>query len=79
MRCKPTIIGIGEARDAETIGTLVEAALTGHGAYATMHTDSVAETISRAIQVFRQRSIPQWRQSCWGPSDSSSCRSWYRL
>jgi defect-in-organelle-trafficking protein DotB len=52
MRCKPTIIGIGEARDAETIGTLVEAALTGHGAYATMHTDSVAETISRAIQVF---------------------------
>jgi len=30
----------------------VEAALTGHGAYATMHTDSVAETISRAIQVF---------------------------
>ena len=52
MRCKPTLIGIGEARDAETIGILVEAALTGHGAYATMHTDSVPETISRAIQVF---------------------------
>lgn len=52
MRCKPTLIGIGEARDAETISALVEAALTGHGAYATMHTDSVAETISRAIQVF---------------------------
>ncbi|RDU98753.1 type IV pilus twitching motility protein PilT [Trinickia dinghuensis] len=52
MRCKPTLIGIGEARDAETIGALVEAALTGHGAYGTMHTESVSETISRAIQVF---------------------------
>lgn len=52
MRCKPMLIGIGEARDAETIGALVEAALTGHGAYGTMHTESVPETISRAIQVF---------------------------
>lgn len=52
MRCKPTLIGIGEARDQETIGTLIEAALTGHGAYATMHTESVPETISRAIQTF---------------------------
>lgn len=52
MRCKPTLIGIGEARDAETIGAMVEAALTGHGAYGTMHTESVSETISRAIQVF---------------------------
>lgn len=52
MRCKPTLIGIGEARDAETIGAMVEAALTGHGAYGTMHTESVPETISRAIQVF---------------------------
>jgi len=52
MRCKPTLIGIGEARDQETINTLVEAALTGHGAYATMHTETVSETISRAIQAF---------------------------
>jgi len=52
MRCKPMLIGIGEARDAETIGSLIEAALTGHGAYGTMHTESVSETISRAIQVF---------------------------
>ncbi|PCE30068.1 hypothetical protein BZL54_23165 [Burkholderia ubonensis subsp. mesacidophila] len=52
MRCKPMLIGIGEARDAETIGSLVEASLTGHGAYGTMHTESVPETISRAIQVF---------------------------
>src|SRR5260364_182577 len=51
-RCKPTLIGIGEARDAETIRALVEAALTGHGAYGTMHTESVAQTINRAIQVF---------------------------
>ena len=52
MRCKPTLIGIGEARDAETIGAMVEAALTGHGAYGTMHTESVSETITRAYQSF---------------------------
>ena len=52
MRRRPTLIGIGEARDAETIGALVEAALTGHGGYGTMHTDTVPETISRAIQAF---------------------------
>lgn len=52
MRCKPTLIGIGEARDAQTISAMVEAALTGHGTYGTLHTDSVPETINRAVQAF---------------------------
>ncbi len=52
LRCKPTLIGIGEARDVETINAMIEAALTGHGTYGTLHTQSVSETISRAIQTF---------------------------
>lgn len=52
MRRKPSIIGIGEARDRETIEAMTEAGLTGHLCFATMHTESVAETINRAIQTY---------------------------
>ncbi|ENV52437.1 IncI1 plasmid conjugative transfer protein TraJ [Acinetobacter junii CIP 107470 = MTCC 11364] len=52
MRRAPSIIGIGEARDLETIDAMIEAGLTGHLCYATVHTESVAETINRVIQVY---------------------------
>ena len=52
VRRAPSIIGIGEARDLETIDAMVEASLTGHLCYATLHTESVAETINRVIQVY---------------------------
>lgn len=52
VRRTPSIIGIGEARDLETVDAMVSAALTGHLTYATVHTESVAETINRIIQVY---------------------------
>ncbi|KNH09806.1 IncI1 plasmid conjugative transfer protein TraJ [Candidatus Burkholderia brachyanthoides] len=52
MRRKPGIVGIGEMRDLQTIDAAIEAGLTGHLTYGTMHTESVAETINRAIQVY---------------------------
>lgn len=52
MRRKPSIIGIGEARDLETVDAMIEAGLTGHLCYATVHTESVPETINRIIQVY---------------------------
>jgi len=52
MRRKPSIIGIGEIRDLESVDAFIEAALTGHLTYATVHTESVAETINRIIQVY---------------------------
>lgn len=52
LRRKPTIIMIGEARDKATIQASVEAALTGHVLYSTMHTIGVAETLRRAIMPF---------------------------
>jgi defect in organelle trafficking protein DotB len=52
LRRKPTIILIGEARDKATIQSCVEAALTGHVLYSTMHTIGVAETLRRAVMPF---------------------------
>lgn len=52
MRRKPSIIGIGEARDLETMDAMIEAGLSGHLCYATVHTESVPETINRVIQVY---------------------------
>lgn len=52
MRRKPSIVGIGEIRDLETLDAAVEVGLTGHLCFATMHTDSGAETINRAIQIY---------------------------
>ncbi len=52
LRRKPTIILIGEARDKATIQASVEAALTGHLLYSTMHTIGVAETLRRAVMPF---------------------------
>ena len=52
LRRKPTIIVIGEARDRETIEASVEAALTGHLLFSTMHTKGVGATLRRAVLPF---------------------------
>lgn len=52
LRRKPTIIMIGESRDKATIQASVEAALTGHVLYSTMHTIGVPETLRRAVMPF---------------------------
>lgn len=52
LRRKPTIILIGEARDRATIQASVEAALTGHLLFTTMHTIGVGETLRRAVTPF---------------------------
>lgn len=52
LRRKPHLILVGEARDTETIGSVIEAALTGHPVYTTLHTNGVAETIRRLVGSF---------------------------
>ena len=47
LRRKPRLILVGEARDTETISAVLEAALTGHPVYTTLHSNGVAETIRR--------------------------------
>ncbi len=52
LRRKPRAILVGEARDTETIEAVIEAALTGHPCYTTLHTNGVAETIRRLVGSF---------------------------
>ncbi|HGW4499643.1 TPA: plasmid transfer ATPase TraJ [Pseudomonas aeruginosa] len=52
MRRKPSIIGIGEARDLPTVDAVIDIALSGHLCFATLHTESCAETINRMIQQY---------------------------
>lgn len=52
LRRKPRLILVGEARDTETIGAVMEAAMTGHPVYTTLHSNSVAETIRRLVITF---------------------------
>jgi twitching motility protein PilT len=46
------VILVGEMRDAETIGTAITAAETGHLVFATLHTNSAPQTIDRIIDSF---------------------------
>lgn len=52
LRRKPRLILVGEARDPETISAVMEAAMTGHPVYTTLHSNSVAETIRRLVISF---------------------------
>ncbi len=52
LRRKPRLILVGEARDAETISAVLEAALTGHPVYTTLHSNGVAETMRRLVTSF---------------------------
>jgi defect-in-organelle-trafficking protein DotB len=55
LRRKPGLILVGECRDAETINAALEAALTGHPVYTTLHTSGVAETMRRLVTSFTGR------------------------
>jgi len=52
LRRKPRLILVGEARDAETMSAVLEAALTGHPVYTTLHSNGVAETVRRLVGSF---------------------------
>ncbi|BAU23235.1 twitching motility protein [Caldimicrobium thiodismutans] len=52
LREDPDIILVGEMRDRETIALAIEATLTGHVVFSTLHTISAAQTINRIIDVF---------------------------
>ncbi len=51
LRADPDVILIGEMRDQETCHIGVEASLTGHLVFSTLHTNSAPETITRLIDL----------------------------
>src|SRR5690349_21448402 len=52
LREDPDVILVGEMRDLETMRTALTAAETGHLVFATLHTQSTAQTIDRIIDIF---------------------------
>ena len=61
LRQDPDIVLVGEMRDLETIQAALTIAETGHLAFATLHTNSAAETINRIIDVFPSHQQSQVR------------------
>lgn len=51
LRQDPNIIMVGEIRDSETAGLAVQAALTGHLVFATLHTNNAATTLPRLLDM----------------------------
>ncbi len=61
LRQDPDVILIGELRDLETISVALTAAETGHLVFATLHTQSAAQTVDRVIDVFEPHQQGQVR------------------
>jgi type II secretory ATPase GspE/PulE/Tfp pilus assembly ATPase PilB-like protein len=51
LRADPDVIMIGEMRDEETASIGIEASLTGHLVFSTLHTNSAPETITRLLDM----------------------------
>jgi type II secretory ATPase GspE/PulE/Tfp pilus assembly ATPase PilB-like protein len=51
LRGDPDVIMVGEMRDAETCSISLEASLTGHLVFSTLHTNSAPETITRLVDM----------------------------
>lgn len=61
LRQDPDVILIGEMRDLETIAAAITISETGHLVFATLHTNSAAQTINRIVDVFPSHQQPQIR------------------
>jgi type IV pilus assembly protein PilB len=51
LRQDPDIIMVGEIRDRETMDVAIEASLTGHLVFSTLHTNSAVATMTRLIEM----------------------------
>jgi hemerythrin-like metal-binding protein len=55
LRADPDVIMVGEMRDAETTKSAIEASLTGHLVFSTLHTNSAAESVVRLLDLGMDR------------------------
>src|SRR5262245_56618281 len=68
VRQDPDVIMVGEIRDAETAEIAIQAALTGHLVFSTLHTNDAAGAVSRLLRW-------AWRAICSPPRCSACWRS----
>src|SRR2546426_10211663 len=79
LRQDPDVVLIGEMRDLETIQAALTIAETGHLAFATLHTNSAAESINRIIDVFPSHQQSQVRSEEHTSELQSPCNLVCRL
>ena len=78
LRQDPDVILLGEMRDLETIRSALTAAETGHLVFATLHTQSVSETMARIIDVFPDGAKDQVRAQLAATIQGIACQSLIR-
>lgn len=61
LREDPNVVLVGEMRDAETMAAALTVAETGHLVFATLHTNSAAQTVDRVVDVFPEEQQGQVR------------------
>jgi twitching motility protein PilT len=61
LREDPDVVLVGEMRDYETIAAALTVAETGHLVFATLHTNSAAQTVDRIVDVFPEEQQVQVR------------------
>lgn len=66
LREDPDVVLLGEMRDLETISAAITIAETGHLVFATLHTNSAAQSVDRMIDVFPAEQQPQIRSQLAG-------------
>lgn len=59
LREDPDVVLVGEMRDYETIASALTVAETGHLVFATLHTNSAAQSVDRIVDVFPQEQQKQ--------------------
>jgi type IV pilus assembly protein PilB len=91
LRQDPDVLLVGETRDKETAHTAVEAALTGHLVFTTLHTNSAAAAFTRlnemgiepflvsssTVGVIAQRLARRLCQACKEPYDADAAAAGY--
>jgi twitching motility protein PilT len=75
LRQDPDIVLIGEMRDLETIEAALRIAETGHLTFATLHTNSAAETINRIVDAFPSHQQSQVRAQLSFVMEGIMCQS----
>ena len=78
LREDPDVIMVGEMRDLETIDLAIEASLTGHLVFSTLHTSSAPKTIDRVIEVFPADQQAQVRSTLADGIRAVICQSLFR-
>jgi twitching motility protein PilT len=63
LREDPDVILVGEMRDLETISLAMEASMTGHLVFGTLHTINAAKTVDRVIEIFPANQQAQVRST----------------